>query len=65
VTPFLVVALFRGYGVGGVIGLMIALLIIQIAVVYAWGVEPNQRPLEEMEADTGEPTGSAPRPAAA
>jgi hypothetical protein len=44
---------------------MIALLIIQIAVVYAWGVEPNQCPLEEMEADAGEPTGSAPRPAAA
>src|SRR5262245_46963395 len=66
VTPFIVVALFRTYGVGGVLGLMIALLIVQIAVVYAWGVEPNQRPLEEMEAaDTGAPTGSAPRPAAA
>ncbi len=29
------------------------------------GVEPNQRPLEEMEADAGEPTGGAPRPATA
>jgi putative MFS transporter len=65
VTPFIVVALFRGYGVGGVLALMIGLLIVQIAIVYAWGVEPNQRPLEEMAADTGEPTGSAPRPAAA
>ena len=65
VTPFLVVALFRGYGVGGVLALMIGLLIVQMAIVYAWGVEPNQRPLEEMAADTGEPTGTAPRPAAA
>ena len=64
VTPFLVVALFRAYGVGGVLGLMIGLLIVQIAVVYGWGVEPNQRPLEEIEADTGQPTGSA-RPAPA
>jgi len=44
---------------------MIGLLIVQIAIVYALGVEPNQRPLEEIEADTGEPTGTAPRPAPA
>jgi hypothetical protein len=34
-----------------VLGLMTALLIIQIAVVYLWGIEPNQRPLEELEAE--------------
>ena len=65
VTPFIVVALFRGYGVGGVLGLMIGLLIVQIAVVYTWGVEPNQRPLEEMEAAAAEPPTIAPRPATA
>jgi putative MFS transporter len=64
-TPFIVVALFRGYGVGGVLGLMIGLLIVQIAVVYTWGVEPNQRPLEEMEAAAAEPPTIAPRPATA
>jgi putative MFS transporter len=47
-TPFLVVALFRSYGVRGVVALMIALLIIQIGVVLAFGVEPRQRRLEEL-----------------
>jgi len=51
VSPFIVIALFKDYGVGGVLGLMTALLIIQIAVVYLWGIEPNQRPLEELEAE--------------
>jgi len=57
VTPFIVVALFKAYGVHGVLALMIGLLIIQIAVVLAWGVEPNQRPLEEMETATAPPQG--------
>jgi MFS transporter, putative metabolite:H+ symporter len=37
VTPFMVVALFRGHGVAGVLALMIALLVVQIIVVAAWG----------------------------
>ena len=41
VSPFIVFALFKAYGVVGVIGLMIALLIIQIAVVYLWGSSPT------------------------
>src|SRR5262249_54292830 len=45
-SPFVVVALFKAYGVGGVISLMIALLIVQILVVYLWGTEPSQRALE-------------------
>jgi MFS transporter, putative metabolite:H+ symporter len=48
VSPFIVVALFSSYGVRGVLGLMIALLLIQIAVVARWGVEPAQRSLEEL-----------------
>jgi MFS transporter, putative metabolite:H+ symporter len=48
VTPFLVVALFRPYGVGGVLGLMIGLLIIQIFAVLLFGVEPKRRRLEEI-----------------
>lgn len=50
VTPFLVVALLRAYGIAGVIGLMIALLLVQIVVVYFFGIEPKKRRLEEMEA---------------
>ncbi|HXP32116.1 MAG TPA: MFS transporter [Stellaceae bacterium] len=50
VSPFIVVALFRAYGVAGVLGLMIGLLVIQIIVVAAWGIEPAQRPLEALEA---------------
>ena len=47
-TPFIVVALFRSYGIGGVLCLMIGLLIAQILVVYSWGVEPQNRRLEEI-----------------
>jgi putative MFS transporter len=64
VSPFVVVALLKSYGVGGVLGLMIALLIIQIAVVYAWGIEPNQRSLEELEVEAPG-AGAAPRTAQA
>ena len=49
-TPFIVVALFRSYGVGGVLAFMIALLIVQIVVVLIFGVEPKKRRLEEIEA---------------
>jgi len=64
VSPFVVVALFKAYGVGGVISLMIGLLIVQILVVYLWGTEPSQRPLEELEvAEPGR--GAAPRTAQA
>lgn len=52
-TPFLVVALFRAYGIGGVTSLMIALLIVQIVVVLAFGVEPKKLRLEEVEAEAG------------
>jgi putative MFS transporter len=47
VTPFLVVALFRSYRIGGVLCLMIGLLIVQIFVVLFLGVEPKNRRLEE------------------
>jgi MFS transporter, putative metabolite:H+ symporter len=47
-TPFMVVALFRRYGVGGVLSLMIGLLIVQIIVVLSLGVEPKKRRLEEI-----------------
>jgi putative MFS transporter len=61
-SPFIVVSLFRDYGVRGVLSLMIGLLVIQIAAVYFWGVEPNQRPLEELEKNTDGPSGGTPRP---
>jgi putative MFS transporter len=47
-TPFLVVALFRHYGVGGVINLMIGLLIVQIILILLFGIEPRNRRLEEI-----------------
>jgi putative MFS transporter len=56
VSPFIVVALFQAYRLPGVVGLMIGLLIIQIVAVWAWGVEPNKRSLEDMVAGaTGAP----------
>jgi hypothetical protein len=34
------------------LSLMIGLLIVQIIVVYLWGVEPRNRPLEDVSAAT-------------
>ncbi|MBZ5700973.1 MAG: MFS transporter [Acidobacteriia bacterium] len=59
VTPFLVVALLRSHGVGGVLSIMIGFLIVQIVVVFLFGIEPRKRRLEEMDA----PAPVAPHPA--
>jgi putative MFS transporter len=49
VSPFIVLALFKAYGVQGVLGLMVGLLIVQIVVVAIWGIETNRRGLEELQ----------------
>jgi putative MFS transporter len=54
-TSFIVVALFRSHGVGGVLVFMIGLLIVEILVVLAFGVEPKKRRLEEIESPAGVP----------
>ena len=48
VTPFFVVALFRHYGVGGVISMLVGLLIIEIILVLIFGIEPKNRRLEDI-----------------
>jgi len=48
VSPFVVGYLMINYKLPGVIWLMIALVVIQIVVVWAWGVEPAKRGLEEV-----------------
>jgi putative MFS transporter len=48
VSPFIVVGLFKAYGVAGVTGLMIALLLVQILAVLVWGIEPAKRGLEDL-----------------
>jgi len=58
-TSFIVVALFKSHGVGGVLGFMIALLVVEIMVVLTLGVEPKKRRLEEIETEPG----AAPLPA--
>jgi putative MFS transporter len=58
-TPFVVVALFRSYQVGGVLAFLIALLIVQIIVVARFGVEPKKRRLEELDAETPTATQTA------
>ena len=50
-TPYLVVRLFASRGVTGVLALMIALLVLQIAAVAGWGVETRGRTLEDVAAD--------------
>jgi putative MFS transporter len=49
VSPFIVLWLSQNYSIVGVVGLMVALLAIQIMVVWGWGVEPRQRSLEELD----------------
>jgi len=48
VSPFIVLWLSQDYGIAGVLSLMVALLVVQIVAVWVWGVEPRQRPLEEL-----------------
>jgi MFS transporter, putative metabolite:H+ symporter len=62
VVPFIVLYLATNYKMPGVMSLMVGLVVIQIAAVYFWGVEPNQRPLEELEQELEGPSGGAPRP---
>jgi putative MFS transporter len=53
VSPFIVVALFKAYGVAGVTAFMTGLLLLQILAVAAWGIEPARRSLEELDAPQG------------
>jgi putative MFS transporter len=52
VSPFVVGWLMVHYKLPGVVALMIALLLVQILVVWLWGIEPARRPLETLEAAT-------------
>ncbi|MBV8837748.1 MAG: MFS transporter [Alphaproteobacteria bacterium] len=52
-SPFVIGYLMTNYQLPGVIWLMIGLVVVQIVVVWAWGVEPNQRSLEAVEAEAG------------
>jgi putative MFS transporter len=38
----------QSYGLPGVVGMMTALLLVQIVAVWQWGVEPRQRALEDL-----------------
>ena len=51
VSPFIVGALMVNYGLPGVVWLMIGLVVVQIVVVWGWGVEPARRSLEAVEAE--------------
>jgi putative MFS transporter len=50
ISPFIVGSLIASSGLPGVIWLMIAVVVIQILVVWAWGVEPRNRGLEDVAA---------------
>jgi MFS transporter, putative metabolite:H+ symporter len=55
VTPFMVVMLFEARGVAGVMALMVGLLVVQIITVWALGIEPRHRSLEELKGDDAAP----------
>ena len=48
VSPFVVGYLMVHYKLPGVVWLMIGLVVIQIVVIWAWGVEPRNRGLEDV-----------------
>ncbi len=48
VSPFVVGYLMVHYKLPGVVWLMIGLVVVQIIVVWAWGVEPRNRALEDV-----------------
>lgn len=48
ISPFIVGALMASYKLPGVVWLMIGLVVVQIVVVWVWGVEPRNRGLEEV-----------------
>lgn len=50
VSPYVVLWLATDFGMPGVLGLMIGLVVVQIVVVWAWGVESRQRVLEDVAA---------------
>jgi putative MFS transporter len=50
VSPFIVGSLMASYKLPGVVWLMIGLVVVQILVVWAWGVEPRNRGLEDVAA---------------
>ncbi|HTQ83699.1 MAG TPA: MFS transporter, partial [Pseudolabrys sp.] len=49
-SPFIVGSLMANYKLPGVVWLMIGLVVVQIVVIWAWGVEPRNRPLETVGA---------------
>jgi len=52
VSPFIVGALMASYQLPGVVWLMIGLVVVQIVAVWAWGVEPRNRGLEDVATAT-------------
>jgi MFS transporter, putative metabolite:H+ symporter len=48
ISPFIVGYLMVNFGLPGVVWLMIGLVVIQIVAVWAWGVEPRNRGLEDV-----------------
>ena len=48
VSPYIVGSLMSSYQLPGVIWLMIGLVLVQILVVWLWGVEPRNRGLEDV-----------------
>jgi MFS transporter, putative metabolite:H+ symporter len=52
VSPFVVTALMASYQLPGVVWLMIGLVVVQIVVVWAWGVETRNRGLEDVATGT-------------
>ncbi len=63
VVPYAIAASFEGFGLYGVLGLITAVLVLQVVVLLAIGIETRQRSLEELESDAALPATGAVREA--
>jgi MFS transporter, putative metabolite:H+ symporter len=53
VVPYVIAASFDSFGLYGVLGLITAVLLLQIVVLLVAGIETKQRSLEDLATDTG------------
>jgi putative MFS transporter len=58
-TPYLVVTAFTAYGVAGVVGLVVAMMILVCVSVFFWGPETRMQTLEVVAVDGGDAFGAS------
>jgi putative MFS transporter len=58
-VPYAVAGIFTGFGIAGVLTMIVGTLLLQAAIVGALGAETKRRSLEEIAAETAQPSAAA------